>query len=48
MNLSPARRAEALKNLKARALGYNNLKHFMSVKEDIINRLDDVKSLRQG
>ena len=42
MNLSPARRAEALKNLKARALGYNNLKHFMSVKEDIINRLDDV------
>ncbi len=42
MNLSPARRAEALKNLKARALGYNNLKHFMSVKDDIINRLDDV------
>ena len=42
MKLSPERRAEALKNMKARALGYNNLKHFNSVKDDIINNIDDV------
>lgn len=42
MKLSPERRAEGLMNLKARAAGYQNLKHYQAVKKDVINNLDEV------
>ena len=41
-SLAPAKRAEMLKDLKARAFGYNDAKHMEAIIKDIHNHTDDV------